>query len=74
MHRLGIGGAGRFHGEHRQYLQYMILHDVLNGAYVVVELATRADAKVFGHGDLHAADVLTVPQRFDKGIGTAKIQ
>ena len=65
---------GRIHREQRNHLQQMVLHHVADGADLLVEGAAALHAELFGHGDLHIADVVAVPNRFEKGIGEAKIQ
>jgi hypothetical protein len=52
----------------------MILEDVPNGADFLVEAAASAYAERFGHRDLHAVDVLCVPDRLPKRIGEREVQ
>ena len=52
----------------------MILDDVADGAGLVVESAAALDAEVFRHGDLHALDVVAIPERLQERIGEAEEQ
>src|SRR5439155_2816630 len=66
-----IGGHefnGRLHGEHRHQLQGVVLHDVPQGAGLVVELAASLDADRLRHRDLHRVDVAPVPDRLEEAI------
>ena len=64
---------GRLHREQRHDLQKMILHDVADGADLFVEPAASLDADLFGHGHLHARDVLAIPHRLQERVGEAKV-
>jgi len=64
----------RVHGEQRDHLQEMILHDVADRTDLLVEAAAAFDAEMLGHGDLHVLDVLTIPDRFQKRVAEAEIQ
>src|SRR5213078_4016197 len=46
----------------------MVLNHVPDGPGFVVELAASRDAEVFGHRDLHAIDVISVPDRLDNRV------
>jgi hypothetical protein len=50
----------------------VVLHDVADGADLVVEAAAALDAEGLGHGDLHALDVVAVPDRLEERIGEAE--
>src|SRR5215468_1114139 len=52
----------------------MILHDVADCAGFVVEAASALNTEFFGHRDLHALDIIAVPERFDESVGKAKSQ
>ena len=41
---------------------------------MIVEAASAFDTEAFGHGDLHAADVVAVPQRLQHGVGEPQMQ
>ena len=46
----------------------MILNDVADGARLVVECTPTLHSEVFGHGDLHALDVVAVPERLQERV------
>ena len=71
-----VGGAAdrRLHGQQQQHVEQMVLDDVADGADLVVELAAALDAEILGHGDLHALDVIAVPDRLEEGVGEAEIE
>ena len=46
----------------------MILDHVADGARLVVEGAAALDPKIFGQGDLHALDVVSVPEGLQEGV------
>ena len=50
----------------------MILDHVADGAGLVVEGASALDAEVLGHGDLHALDVVAVPERLEEALAKRK--
>ena len=52
----------------------MVLHHVANGADLFVELTATLHAKVLGHRDLHARDMVPIPDRFEKGVGKPEIE
>ena len=52
----------------------MVLDDVADRAGLVVEAAAALDAEVLGHRDLHALDVLAVPERFEERVREAEEQ
>src|ERR1019366_3382409 len=68
-HRVGIHGGGRLHGQKRDHLQHVVLNYVADGPRFLVKLATALHAKGLGHGDLHAVDVIAVPDGLQKAIG-----
>src|SRR5579862_5251901 len=51
----------------------MILHDVADGADLVVEPAASLHADLFGHGHLDARDVLAVPHWLEERVREAKV-
>ena len=71
---LVVFAGGRIHGEIAEHLQHVILHHVAQRAGFVVELAAIADAKALGHGDLDAADVVAIPDRFENRVGKARVK
>ena len=66
--------AGRLHGQHAHDLQQVVLHDVADGADGVVERAAPGDAEALGHRDLHAGDLVAVPDRLEQAVGEAEGQ
>ena len=55
-------------------LQQVILDHVANGAGFFVEGTAALNAEVFGHRDLHALDVLAIPDRLEDGVGEAEVE
>ena len=55
-------------------MQEMVLEDVADGAGLVVELAAALHAEGLGHGDLHALDVVTIPNGLEEAVGEAERQ
>ena len=51
----------------------MVLHDIAQGADLVVERSAVLDPEAFGHRDLDGFDVLTPPQRLQPRIGEAHV-
>ena len=72
--RLAPGGRRRLHGEISDDLQQMILDDVADDAGLLVEGAAALDAERLGHRDVHALDVLPVPDRLEKRVGEPEVQ
>ena len=52
----------------------MILDHIADGAGFLVEFAAAADVEVLRHRDLHAADVVAIPDRLEKRVGEARIE
>src|SRR5262245_23922136 len=50
----------------------MVLHDVADGAGLLVEAAAALYAEVLRHRDLHALDVLAVPERLEQRVREAE--
>src|SRR5215212_1448959 len=57
-HRIGTASNRRIHCEQRYHLQHVVLHDVAYRPDFFIETSAALDAKVLGHGDLHARDVV----------------
>ena len=52
----------------------MVLHDVANRADFVIEAPAALHAEALGHRDLHAGDVIAIPDRFEEGVGEPEIE
>ena len=52
----------------------MVLDHVADRAGLLVEAPRPCDAEALGHGDLHAIDVVAVPDRLQERIGEAEIE
>jgi len=46
----------------------MVLDHIANGPGLVVEGASPFNTETFGHGDLNAVDMISVPKRFQEGV------
>src|SRR5262249_44954888 len=60
--RLTVVPDWRFHAEVAEHLEHMILDHVPHGSRPVVKCASPLNSEFLGHGDLHALDVITVPE------------
>src|SRR5947208_16037742 len=70
--RLVIGRRGSLHGEEPHHLQHVILDDVADRARLLVEAAAPLDPEALGHSDLHALDVVAVPDRLEERVREAE--
>jgi predicted dinucleotide-utilizing enzyme len=52
----------------------MILDHVADGTGRIVEEAAALDAEILRHGDLHALDMVAIPERLQKRIREAEVQ
>jgi hypothetical protein len=52
----------------------MVLHHVAQAAGALVKHTPPLNAKGLGQRDLHAGDMVAVPDRLQKGVGEAKIK
>ena len=73
-HRIGIHRRGRLHCEQPDNLQHVILYHIANRPGLFVKLAAAFHAKRLGHGDLHAVNVIAVPDGLEKAVGEAENQ
>src|SRR5262245_27548101 len=71
-HHLGVQARRRLHGDVRDDLQEMVLHDVAQGPRLIVELAASLHAERLCHRDLHALDVLPIPDRLEERVRKAE--
>src|SRR5215469_13567088 len=62
------------HGQKYQNLQQMVLDNVANRSHFLVKAATPLHAEIFSQCDLHAGNVVSVPDGFKKRIGKAEIK
>ena len=46
----------------------MVLNDVANRASLFVKRAAALNSEVLGHRDLHALDMVAIPERLEEGI------
>ena len=60
--------TGGLHRQVAENLEKMILHDVTNGAGLVVKGTATLDAEVLGHSDLDTIDEVAVPKGFHEGV------
>ena len=66
--------GGRLHRQQGDDLEQVVLDHVAQRAGALVEAAARADAEVLGERDLHAGDMVAVPDRLEEGIGEAEVE
>src|SRR6478672_628950 len=67
-YRFTIGSDRWFHRQVRQDLEQVVLNHVANRAGLVVECPPALNSEVFGHGYLHALDLIAVPERLQNCI------
>jgi len=70
--RFAVGPDRRLHGQITQHLEEMILNHVAHGARLVVERTSALNPEVFRHGDLHALDVIAIPEGLQERVGEAE--
>ncbi len=66
--------GGRLHRGDRDDLHQVVDDDVAQRTDGVVEVTAVLDAEGLGHRDLHARDVVAVPDRLDHRVGEAQVQ
>ena len=71
---LGVATGGRLHRGGADDLHEVVDDDVAQRADGVVEVAAALDAEVLGQGDLHALDVVPVPDRLQHRVGEAQVE
>jgi hypothetical protein len=74
MHRREAPVRRRLHGQRRDDLEQVVLDHVAQRAGALGESTALADAEAFGERDLHAGEVIAVPDRLQEEIGKAEIQ
>src|SRR5437773_6713900 len=72
--RLVVRRHRRLHREEADHLQHVVLDDVADRAGLLVEAAAPLDAEALRHRDLHALDVVTVPDRLEERVREAEEQ
>ena len=73
-HGVGFERQRRLHRDEREQLQRVILHDVAQGARLVVVRAPALDTDLLRHGDLHRIDKVRRPHRLEDRVGETKRQ
>ena len=53
---------------------HVVLDHITNGAGLLGEATTALDAEALGHRDLHALDIVSVPERFEESVREAEDQ
>src|SRR5450631_1169832 len=72
--RFGVGPDRRLHRQKADHLQQVVLDDVADGARLLVEPSAPLDAEALRHRDLHALDVVPVPDRLEERVGKPEQQ
>src|SRR5262249_9022959 len=72
--RVAVQGRGGLHSQERHDLQHVVLDDIANSAGGVVKLAPPFNAETFRHRDLDTLDVVSIPDRFEEGMGKPEEQ
>src|SRR5436305_47788 len=52
----------------------MVLYDIADCPGLFIEFSPAGHAEVLSHSDLHALDVVPVPDRFEKRVGKAEVE
>ena len=73
-HALLVRPEGRFHAEKSNHLHEVVLDHIAKATCGVIEGAASIHAEGLGHGDLDIADVLTVPDWLEEGIGKPRVE
>jgi hypothetical protein len=66
--------CGRLHRKQRDDLEQVVLNHVPQAASGLVEGTATLDTELLGHGDLHAGDVVPIPDRFEEGVGETEVE
>ena len=69
-----IAAGGRLHRGRRHHLHQVVDNDVAQGADRVVEVPAVGNAEALSHRDLHALDVVAVPDRLEHHVGEPQVQ
>ena len=74
LQRFRVVAGRRLHRGERDHLHEVVDDDVAQRADGVVEVPAVLDAEVLGHRDLHARDVVAVPDRLDHRVREAQVE
>ena len=74
LERLRVAAGGCLHRGRGEHLHQVVDDDVAQRADRVVEVPAVLDAEVFGHGDLHARDVVPVPDRLEHRVAEPEVE
>ena len=74
LERVHVAARGGLHRRHAHDLHQVVDDDVAQRSDRVVEVAAVLDAEVLGHRDLHALDVVPVPDRLEHRVGEAEVE
>ncbi len=74
LEHVGIAARGRLHRRRGDHLHEVVDDDVAQRADGVVEVPAVLDAEVLRHGDLHALDVVPVPDRLEHRVREAQVE
>ena len=72
--RLGLKSVGRFHRHQGQQLQNVVLEHIPQDAGLVVIVGPVGNVNRLGNRYLHVVNIISVPNRFENGIGKAEHQ
>ena len=64
----------RLHREQRDDLEQVVLHHVAQTAGALIKRTAALHAELLGQRDLHAGDMVAVPDRFQERIGKTEIE
>ena len=74
LERAQVGARRRLHRDRGHDLHQVVDDDVAQRADRVVEVPAGVDAEVLGHRDLHALDVVAVPDRLEDRVREAQVE
>src|SRR5512143_1462002 len=64
----GMVAAGSIHRKRCHYRQHVVLKDVTDSTCLFIKFPSALDPEVFSHCDLHAGNVITVPDRLEDRV------
>src|ERR1700676_4448063 len=68
MDVIRMHASRRLHRQKSYDLQHVVLNHIPNGSCRIVEVAATLDTEFFRHCDLHALDVVAIPNRLQKTV------